>query len=239
MRAQHLRGVRFAPQVMHPGDFPVAAGGLLILREGFETGAIQRLILIDLVFGEVAIRRRQDGLQPQRRVGMETAELGGQRVHLIEVVEAARALHQVIQALGVRFGGGDLERRKILVGDGVLLRGVVSHADADARQIALGAAELRDQSFKLLAGAHGLAGIEQLDRASQHGGGQRGRILFAEIGLELLDFRGGKSGFGRQRESVVDALVVDGGADVIARAGERRGHGEIALGLREHRVVFA
>ena len=119
---------------------------------------------------------------------MQTAELIGQRVHLSEVVQAARALHEVIQALGVRFGGVDLERRQVLVGDRVLLGGVASDADADTRQIALGAAELRDQIFELLAGAHGLAGIEELDRASEHGGGQRGRILFAEIGLELFNF---------------------------------------------------
>ena len=55
----------------------------------------------------------------------------------------------------------------------------------------------------------------------------------------MADLRFGLRRFGRNREAVIDALVIDGGADPIAGAVKRGGHRQIALRLRERRVMLA
>ena len=111
-QSQVRRGATLRRPLRAAGNAPHATfqwqpGACLSCGNDSKPGAVQRLIpQSSTVLGQVAIDWPPPGwLQPEG-ASWDAARLTcrGHRVHLIQVVEAARALHDVIQTLGIGFG---------------------------------------------------------------------------------------------------------------------------------------
>jgi hypothetical protein len=239
MRAQQIRGIGAPPQVMPPRDFPVAHRCLGILGERFVAGPVQRFIGVHLVFGQVAIGRGHQRLQAPRRSRIETPQLIHNRGHFLLIVEPAGALQQIVETLGIGIRGERFKRRQLAMRGGGFLRVVIRHAYAHARQVAIRSAELRNQRLQLLTSLLHLPGLEQLQRAPQHRVGHGGWVVVAHLRVQAAELRPGVGGFGRCGISIIDALIIHGGADGVAPGGEGSGQRQIPLWLGEHGVVLA